>query len=160
MKNDFTGFAKHQKEKLDKYFRKDEELTFKKIAVGEDNFYFIYKSKAVILKDKIASYELIPLGFIHNTDDEYYYYVKAVPKIVVSTPEKTVKRINERQETEIMDTAEVRKKAKKQAQEKARQSEQGQKKKKRPAAKRRNVMDADVDQELLRRSFENDPDMR
>lgn len=60
MKNDFTGFAKHQKEKLDKYFRKDEELTFKKIAVGEDNFYFIYKSKAVILKDKIASYELIP----------------------------------------------------------------------------------------------------
>lgn len=60
-------------------------------------------------------------------DDEYYYYVKAVPKIVVSTPEKTVKRINERQETEIMDTAEVRKKAKKQAQEKARQSEQGQK---------------------------------
>jgi len=93
-------------------------------------------------------------------DDEYYYYVKAVPKIVVSTPEKTVKRINERQETEIMDTAEVRKKAKKQAQEKARQSEQGQKKKKRPASKRRNVMDADVDQELLRRSFENDPDMR
>ena len=74
MKNDFSGFAKHQKEKLDKYFKKDEELTFKKIAVGEDNFYFIYKSKAVILKDKIASYELIPLGFIHNTDDEYYYY--------------------------------------------------------------------------------------
>ncbi len=33
-----------------------------------------------------------------------------------------MKRINERQETEIMDTAEVRKKAKKQAQEKARQS--------------------------------------
>ena len=83
-------------------------------------------------------------------DDEYYYYVKAVPKIVVSTPEKTVKRINERQETEIMDTAEVRKKAKRQAQEK----------KKRPASKRRNVMDADVDQELLRRSFENDPDMK
>ena len=53
-----------------------------------------------------------------------------------------------------------RKKAKKQAQEKARQSEQGQKMKKRPASKRRNVMDADVDQELLRRSFENDPDMR
>ena len=27
-------------------------------------------------------------------DDEYYYYVKAVPKNVVATPEKTVKRIN------------------------------------------------------------------
>ena len=63
MKNDFSGFAKHQKEKLDKYFKKD-----------EDDFYFIYKSKAVILKDKIASYELIPVGFIHNQDEEYYYY--------------------------------------------------------------------------------------
>lgn len=27
-------------------------------------------------------------------DDEYYYYVKAVPKITVSTPEKKVKKIN------------------------------------------------------------------
>lgn len=27
-------------------------------------------------------------------DDEYYYYVKAVPKITVSTPTKTVKKIN------------------------------------------------------------------
>lgn len=27
-------------------------------------------------------------------DDEYYYYVKAVPKITVSTPSRTVKRIN------------------------------------------------------------------
>lgn len=27
-------------------------------------------------------------------DDEYYYYVKAVPKITVATPSKTVKRIN------------------------------------------------------------------
>ncbi|MGN1267749.1 MAG: hypothetical protein ACI4UH_07395 [Dorea sp.] len=41
-------------------------------------------------------------------DDEYYYYVKAVPKLSVSTPEKTVKRINERQETEIIDADEVR----------------------------------------------------
>lgn len=30
-------------------------------------------------------------------DDEYYYYVKAVPKITVSTPEKTVKKINSKQ---------------------------------------------------------------
>ena len=27
-------------------------------------------------------------------DDEYYYYVKAVPKITVATPARTVKRIN------------------------------------------------------------------
>ena len=27
-------------------------------------------------------------------DDEYYYYVKAVPKITVSAPSRTVKKIN------------------------------------------------------------------
>ena len=27
-------------------------------------------------------------------DDEYYYYVKAVPKITVATPSRTVKKIN------------------------------------------------------------------
>lgn len=32
-------------------------------------------------------------------DDEYYYYVKAVPKLTVAAPEKVVKKIHERQET-------------------------------------------------------------
>lgn len=41
-------------------------------------------------------------------DDEYYYYVKAIPKIYVAAPEKRVKRINERQPTELIDTDEVR----------------------------------------------------
>lgn len=41
-------------------------------------------------------------------DDEYYYYVKAVPKLSVAKPEKMVKRINGRRETEIMDTEAVR----------------------------------------------------
>jgi uncharacterized protein YacL len=27
-------------------------------------------------------------------DDEYYYYVKAVPKVTVATPERKVKKIN------------------------------------------------------------------
>ena len=52
-------------------------------------------------------------------DDEYYYYVKAVPKITVAAPEKTVKRINsreeKREETEIIDTDEIRRKAPKSA---------------------------------------------
>ena len=39
-------------------------------------------------------------------DDEYYYYVKAIPKIVVSAPEKTVKKINERQEWSQKETEE------------------------------------------------------
>ena len=32
-------------------------------------------------------------------DDEYYYYVKAVPKITVSTPTKTIKKINTQRHT-------------------------------------------------------------
>lgn len=43
-------------------------------------------------------------------DDEYYYYVKAVPKFQVAKPEKKVKRINKRDESKILDTDEVRKK--------------------------------------------------
>lgn len=46
-------------------------------------------------------------------DDEYYYYVKAVPKIVVSAPVKSVKRINERQDTSAIDAEKVRKAARK-----------------------------------------------
>lgn len=40
-------------------------------------------------------------------DDEYYYYVKAVPKATVTIPEKTVKRINERQKTGVIDSEQV-----------------------------------------------------
>lgn len=43
-------------------------------------------------------------------DDEYYYYVKAVPKFQVAIPEKKVKRINKRDESKILDTDEVRRK--------------------------------------------------
>ena len=39
-------------------------------------------------------------------DDEYYYYVKAVPKLTVSTQEKTIKRINVHQELETADDEE------------------------------------------------------
>lgn len=41
-------------------------------------------------------------------DDEYYYYVKAIPKVAVTTPEKTVKRSMKRQETEIIDAEAVK----------------------------------------------------
>lgn len=55
-------------------------------------------------------------------DDEYHYYVKAIPKLSVSTPEKTVKRINGHRETEIIDAAEVRRKSKKQSKKPERRS--------------------------------------
>lgn len=56
-------------------------------------------------------------------DDEYYYYVKAVPKVGVAASEKTVKRISRRDdlnpETEIIDSEELRKKTKKSKNENA-----------------------------------------
>lgn len=45
-------------------------------------------------------------------DDEYYYYVKAVPKVGVPAPEKTVKRINKQKESEVIDSDELRKRNK------------------------------------------------
>jgi len=41
-------------------------------------------------------------------DDEYVYYVKAIPKVAVTAAKKTVKKINERQETEILDAQAIK----------------------------------------------------
>lgn len=46
--------------------------------------------------------------YLQFEDDEYYYYVKAVPKVFVTKPEKTVKRIHERQRTGMIDVEQVR----------------------------------------------------
>jgi hypothetical protein len=45
--------------------------------------------------------------YLQFEDDEYYYYVKAVPKAAVAIPEKTVKRINERQKTGVIDSEQI-----------------------------------------------------
>jgi hypothetical protein len=79
-------------------------------------------------------------------DDEYYYYVKAIPKVSVAGPEKMVKRINERQETEIIDTEVVRMK-----------SEES--KSRRADAVSRNRDAKDIDRELLNQSLRKDLDM-
>ena len=45
--------------------------------------------------------------FLQFEDDEYYYHVKAVPKVSVATAEKTITHINERQKTDVWDIEEV-----------------------------------------------------
>lgn len=42
-------------------------------------------------------------------DDEYYYYVKAVPKMVVAMPEKKIQTINERQDTVAINQEDIKK---------------------------------------------------
>lgn len=39
--------------------------------------------------------------YVQFEDDEYYYYVKAVPKIMVTPPEKTVKKINTQKKSAV-----------------------------------------------------------
>ena len=46
--------------------------------------------------------------YLQYEDDDYYYYVKAVPKITISAPEKTVKRINKRVRTDKSDAGNKR----------------------------------------------------
>lgn len=59
----------------------------------------MFSSVVSVLIAKILQFFVLNLDYtrtekVQFEDDEYYYYVKAVPKITVSTPTKTVKRIN------------------------------------------------------------------
>ena len=56
-------------------------------------FSLIESGQATILKKNEANFYQ-PKDFIGYEDDDYYYYVKAVPKINVSKTSRTVKRIN------------------------------------------------------------------
>lgn len=55
---------------------------------------------AFVLKIFFFSVDYSRAEHLQFEDDEYYYYVKAIPKVSVAVPEKTVKKINERQEVE------------------------------------------------------------
>ena len=49
---------------------------------------------AVVLQFFVFNVDYSRTEKVQFEDDEYYYYVKAVPKIVVARPEKKVKQIN------------------------------------------------------------------
>ncbi len=49
---------------------------------------------AVLLQITVFSLDYSRTEYVQFEDDEYYYYVKAVPKITIAVPEKTVKKIN------------------------------------------------------------------
>ncbi|MGO5052000.1 hypothetical protein ACTQ6A_05690 [Lachnospiraceae bacterium LCP25S3_G4] len=62
----------------------------------------------IVLEFFVFSVDYSRTEHLEFEDDEYCYYVKAVPKLSVAVPEKTVKRINERQETSSIDAQAVR----------------------------------------------------
>jgi hypothetical protein len=63
---------------------------------------------AFIVEFLVFSVDYTRTEYLQYEDDEYYYYVKAVPKVSVATPEKVVKRINERQKTGVIDVEQIK----------------------------------------------------
>lgn len=56
----------------------------------------------LVLELVFLSVDYVRTERLEFEDDEYHYYVKAVPKIGVSAPQKSVKHINERQNTGVV----------------------------------------------------------
>lgn len=52
----------------------------------------------LVLEFLLFSVDYSRTEHLQYEDDDYYYYVKAVPKLSISAPEKQVKRINERRD--------------------------------------------------------------
>ena len=85
------------------YIVMDIQLSYVSLIVGSLVGIFI----ALLLKFLVFSVDYTRTEYLQFEDDEYYYYVKAVPKAAVAIPEKTVKRINERQKTGVIDSEQV-----------------------------------------------------
>ena len=54
---------------------------------------------ALLFQIAIFSLDYSRTEYVQFEDDEYYYYVKAVPKITIAVPEKTVKKISPQKKT-------------------------------------------------------------
>lgn len=87
------------------YIIMDIQLSYISLIVGS----VVAVIVAFIVKFFVFAVDYTRTERLQFEDDEYYYYVKAVPKSSVAIPEKTVKRINERQKTGVIDVEQVKK---------------------------------------------------
>lgn len=87
------------------YIIMDVQLSYISLIVGS----VVAVLVAFIVKFFVFAVDYTRTERLQFEDDEYYYYVKAVPKSSVAIPEKTVKRINERQKTGVIDVEQVKK---------------------------------------------------
>lgn len=78
------------------YIIMDIQLSYISLIVGS----IVAVLVAFIVKFFVFAVDYTRTERLQFEDDEYYYYVKAVPKSSVAIPEKTVKRINEHQKME------------------------------------------------------------
>ena len=86
------------------YIIMDIKLSYVSLIVGSLGAVAI----AFVVKFFVFSVDYTRTERLQFEDDEYYYYVKAIPKSSVAIPEKTVKRINERQKTGVIDVEQVK----------------------------------------------------
>ncbi|MDD3415337.1 MAG: hypothetical protein PHY47_15230 [Lachnospiraceae bacterium] len=61
----------------------------------------------MILQFFVFSVDYSRTEFVQFEDDEYYYYVKAIPKMMIATPEKKIKRINPQKQTQLKNSDKV-----------------------------------------------------
>ena len=59
---------------------------------------------AIVIKVFLFSVNYARSEYLQFEDDEYYYYVKAIPKVSVAVREKTVKKINAHQNSTDKET--------------------------------------------------------
>ncbi len=81
----------------------DVQISFVSLIIGSAVGAII----AFVLELFVFTVDYSRTEYLQFEDDEYYYHVKAIPKVSVAVPEKTVKRINERQKTGFIDTEQV-----------------------------------------------------
>lgn len=86
------------------YIIMDIKLSYVSLIVGSIVAVLI----AFIVKFFVFAVDYTRTEKLQFEDDEYYYYVKAVPKVSVTIPEKTVKRIHEVQKTGVIDTEQIK----------------------------------------------------
>lgn len=87
----------------------DVKVSYETLAIGAAAAVVV----GIVLEILFFSVDYTRCESLQYEDDEYYYYVKAVPKVGVAASEKMVKRINKREdaqnESEVIDSDELRK---------------------------------------------------
>lgn len=116
----------------------------------------------LILEFFLFSVDYSRTEHIQYEDDDYYYYVKAVPKVSIAVPEKTVKRINERRNTDDLEAEEIRRRASKKSdgRRNARKTPSNGTGRKRAVQSGQTRMPGNTDELLLAKSIQDELDIQ
>lgn len=114
----------------------------------------------LVLEFFVFSVDYSRTEHLQYEDDEYYYYVKAVPKISIAAPEKTVKRINERRSTDELESEEIRRRAPRKSDVRRNPKRRPERGERRPAQQRKPRIPDNTDELLLAKSLKEELDIQ